>query len=291
MFSIIIPCISKRHALKTVESCRKVLNNPKEEPQFIVVIDGGNKVGTEESNGVLFRYLKGINGSYAARNEGVRFAKYNQLLFLDSDVEVLELPDIEVAKAENTLIGPLVCFDRDPEDGAERWYYQNAFKQAEFIRKYQFLPTISLFVSRKLFDSLNGFDERFVSGGDVDFGHRATAAGFGLTLDERFKVRTKLRNAQQIVKKIERQSYGQVFEMLNSEQPWRWIVLLRIGKNSLLWIQSLLFGMKRSGDFSVSHIYACRCRALTASLFLTKDRITGRATLANSREVAYERQT
>ena len=290
MLSVIIPCISASQALNTIRSFQQVAHKQQRKIQFIVVVDGADETKTKTTKGITFRYLEGVRGSYAARNEGARFADYDQLLFLDSDVEILHLPNIDIADAQNVLLGSIVRFDRTPRDEAGRWYYNNAFKQAEFIQKYRFLPTIALFVSRRVFDALNGFDERFVSGGDVDFGHRATAVGFELRLEERFEVRTRLRTANQVVKKVERQSYGQVYEMINSNAHWRLIVSLRVAKNFALWLRSLVLGFARSRDFSAARIYACRCRILTASIFLSVDQITRRATLANLSEVNIERR-
>ena len=136
-------------------------------------------------------------GSYHARNRGLEVARANILAFTDADC--LPEPDwlssaLEIMNEDPTidLIGGAVdVFPRDPgrPTPVELYELEHAFTQELFVAEYGFAATANLIARRAVFDDVGSFDARLRSGGDVDLGNRAVAAGFRLAYREDVKVR------------------------------------------------------------------------------------------------------
>ena len=126
-----------------------------------------------------------IQSSYAARNTGIDHATGDILCFLDADQRVTDgwletcvdymldndveylAPNIELEAPENPSL-------------TARYNLVSGFPIEQFLAEHRYAPTSCLFVTRELLDDIGRFDERLVSGGDLEFGNRAHEAGYEL---------------------------------------------------------------------------------------------------------------
>ena len=122
-------------------------------------------------------------GAAAARNRGVVETTAERLYFLDSDC--LPASDWlkaahEVAPRADLVGGRVPVFDETPgpRSGAEAFETVFAFDFRSYIEKKGFSGSGNLVTHRKVFDKIGGFRPGLSE--DLDWCHRATAAGFSL---------------------------------------------------------------------------------------------------------------
>lgn len=126
-------------------------------------------------------------GSYAARNTGIRAAKGELLGFCDADC----IPEKDwIEQAVKCLVKnpgffrvagriELTFKDHKKPGLAELHESIFAFRQDEYA-KNGVSTTANMFAWRQVFDAVGLFDETLLSGGDLQWGRRADAAGFGI---------------------------------------------------------------------------------------------------------------
>jgi glycosyltransferase involved in cell wall biosynthesis len=124
---------------------------------------------------------RAIQGSYAARNTGIRAASGEFLLFLDAGTWVrptyVERATDAMRSGEHDYVGCRVVV---PDSGGPvgRFVSATAFPVERYLADDAFAPTCCLGVRRRVVESVGPFDDLLVSGGDVEFGQRVAAAGF-----------------------------------------------------------------------------------------------------------------
>ena len=130
-------------------------------------------------------------GAAAARNRGVADTTAEQLFFLDADC----VPDhdwlaraFEAADQGDVVGGSISVFDETPppRSGAEAFETVFAFDNRSYIAQHGFSVTANLLTRRDVFNAVGGF----VTGvsEDLDWCHRATAAGFTLVHSDGLRV-------------------------------------------------------------------------------------------------------
>ena len=156
----------------------------------VLTVDNGS---TDDTRRVINKYAKSndnvhllvedsIQGSYAARNKGIKHAQTDVLAFLDADETVdedwLETAveamseqgvdylgcNVELTTSEDTLVG--------------RYNAHTGFPVKQYLEQEHYAPTCALLVRREVFDDLGLFDARLISGGDREFGDRVHEAGY-----------------------------------------------------------------------------------------------------------------
>lgn len=145
--------------------------------EIIVVNDGGDPDITAlcEKYQVQVMEQKPNRGSYYARNRGLEISKGEFLAFVDADIKV---PNDWLAKGINALndydyVAGGIKIDATKINSLTNYYeLKTAFPVNNYILFGHYGPTANLFVKRKVFNEIGGFDERLRSGGDKEFGER-----------------------------------------------------------------------------------------------------------------------
>lgn len=156
-------------------------------PQEVVVVDDGSRVDL----GPLVAAHRGVRllragqvSSYAARNAGVAATRAPVVAFTDADC--VPQPDwlhLALQRLRDPTVGVVAgavrVQARSPARPGlvERYDARTAFPQEAFVRRWGFGVTANLVVRREVLQQVGGFEARLVSGGDAEWGQRATAAG------------------------------------------------------------------------------------------------------------------
>lgn len=203
VISVIIPVYNDPEGLSvTIDS---LLTHTDPEPEIILVdnnsIDRTSDIAAEysdEYDHITLVFERSIQSSYAARNTGINHATGEILVFLDADQRVTDnwlsalvdcidnkdyvAPNIELDAGERpTLIG--------------QYNKTTGFPIKDFLQYHRYAPTSCLAVHRSLIDDLGQFDDRLISGGDLEFGNRVAAAGYDLVYCPRSTIIHPTRNS------------------------------------------------------------------------------------------------
>lgn len=190
LFSIIIPtlnaelCISR--TLKAVDD----LGKERERSEIIIVDNGSFDRTLEIARRFSIKILSfpGVNVS-ALRNRGAKHAKGEILAFLDADCIV----------PKNWLEFVLPYFD-DPQTGAvgsisfhlpqkSTWVAKTWFLNLrETYGEADYLVSQNLFISKRVFEEIGGFDESLISNEDCDLCYRLKQGGYKVVSDPRLAV-------------------------------------------------------------------------------------------------------
>lgn len=179
--SIIIPLYNKEAYIKN--TINNVLLQTYKNFELVIVNDGSQDQGPEIVQSFRDSRIKLINkangGVSSARNVGIANAKYDYIAFLDADDEWLpnhlevinSLIDQYGAKADVFVTN----FARKYPDGSiitnrkvdelKHGIITNYFKEA---LKKAVIHTSCVCISKKALNNVNGFDERFSNGEDID---------------------------------------------------------------------------------------------------------------------------
>ena len=162
--------------------------------------------GVESSDGLVLVVHGPARNSYAARNRAARAARGDVLAFCDSDcrpeADWLERGLSALERAD--LVAGEVCFVAPARPTAWSLLTVDAFLDQQSNVQRSRAVTANLFLRRRLFEALEGFDESLPSGGDWDLAERAVGRGWRLayapdvvvrhpTLDRRPDFLSKLR--------------------------------------------------------------------------------------------------
>ncbi|MDR5657395.1 glycosyltransferase [Halodesulfurarchaeum sp. HSR-GB] len=156
----------------------------------IFVVDNNSTDGTQE---VIAKYTRSnqhihllvedeIQSSYAARNTGIANTDADILAFLDADETVdpdwLETA-IEAMESQNVdYLGCNVELTLPDDTLVGHYNQRTGFPVKEYLENEHFAPTCALLVRREVFEDVGLFDERLISGGDMEFGQRVHEAGY-----------------------------------------------------------------------------------------------------------------
>lgn len=156
----------------------------------VVVVDNGSTDETptvarraEKANPEIVRAVRetDVQGSYAARNAGIRESEGDVLAFVDADVRVDRdwiAAGVRAIRERNVeYVGCRVDVPRSDRTLAGLYDSSIGFPVERYVTENEFAPTCALFVCREVFHELGSFDESLASGGDVEFGQRVAASG------------------------------------------------------------------------------------------------------------------
>lgn len=161
------------------------------EKHEVVVVDNGS---TDDTRSVVRAYEReydhvtlavedDVQGSYAARNTGIRASDGEVCTFIDADMTVAETWLESVAERfSGTQVEYLGCnveITTDSEDPTlvARYNRHVGFPVRFDVERKRFAPTCCLSVRRSVFEDVGTFDARLTSGGDLEFGNRVHESG------------------------------------------------------------------------------------------------------------------
>jgi len=158
--------------------------------QRIIVVDNGS---TDDSRSQIRKYTKDyenfdlvvedeVQGSYAARNRGIREGEGEVVAFLDADETVEEdWVNTSLGAMENQSVDYLGCNVELtlPEDAiVGRYNAHTGFPVKQYLDEQDYAPTCALLIKREVLEDIGLFDARLISGGDKEFGERVDQAGY-----------------------------------------------------------------------------------------------------------------
>ncbi len=189
--SIIIPVKDSVEKLSsTLQSIIHSIQLSKDTVEIVVVND--------DANPDIKRYVENLQterfkipcidvvpsqGSYHARNEGIKKANGDLFLFLDVPLKFSKgwMQDVlEASKSYDYIAGNIRVPPEECTTLAEKLYAATAFPVESYFREQHFGPTAFLAVKRKVFNKIGLFDTLY-SGGDMQFGQSVKEAGFSMT--------------------------------------------------------------------------------------------------------------
>lgn len=171
-------------------------------------------------------------GAYAARNEGVRHAAGQWLVFADSDCvpRPAWLSGLvgRAPPGKELRAGAVRVYSPNPKpNGWERYDLVRGFPQERYVQR-GYAATANLAVPAAVVRALSGFDERRFSGGDADLCRRALALGYRLVFVPEAVVDHPARDTwQALVTKARRLKGGQL-----RSGPYR--------RRALWWVRTFL---------------------------------------------------
>jgi glycosyltransferase involved in cell wall biosynthesis len=184
--SIVIPTYNRRHTLLRCLECLFHQDYP-EDRYEIIVVDDGSTDGTKEEIETLnptcgFRYLYQANmGPHIARNLGLKEARGDVILFIDSDILApppLLKEHMRLHRREERVVvsGPLTE-TRRVDDGFKGIKVRRLL--ALFDLSGPSLITSNLSIERRYLLEIGGFDEEFEGYGwhDWELGERLKKIG------------------------------------------------------------------------------------------------------------------
>lgn len=194
-FSLIVPTFNRLAGLACCLQGIAALDYPREHFQVIVVNDGGAAVPPAllreyEKMFELCMVSQPNRGPSAARNSGVKYARFPRLVFLDDDCVPAAEWLMEYANAAQAF--PDALLGGETRNGLREnmyaeasqclfgflyaYYHQTAVARAQLA----FFTSNNVAMPLSAFRALNGFDETMRFAEDRDFCARALDAGFPL---------------------------------------------------------------------------------------------------------------
>ncbi|MES2675336.1 MAG: glycosyltransferase [Pseudomonadota bacterium] len=126
-----------------------------------------------------------------ARNIGWREAKYNLVAFIDGDMIITHEWSNEIVKMTSyleanslTVTGCKCHPSRTPSWIENVWFTNENYRN----NKEKYINSGNLITTRSVMDITEGFDERLITGEDVDFCGRARALNATLEINKNFKI-------------------------------------------------------------------------------------------------------
>jgi glycosyltransferase involved in cell wall biosynthesis len=216
--SVIVPVYND--AMRIRACIEKLLSQTYPSQQYeIIIIDNGSTDATPDTvKHFPVKYLNEnkIQGSYAARNKGIRNAAGEIIAFTDSDC--IPVPEwiasgVEAMYEQSCdLIGGNVQFQFSPKwSAAELCDSLTNMQIKKNISERKVGKTANLFVKSNVIQKTGLFPENLKSGGDVIWTRKAVRDGFRIGFAPRAAVAHPARAIVQLLKKQYRVGKGQPF--------------------------------------------------------------------------------
>jgi len=182
-FSIIIPTYNSENYLPGCLDHVDSLNYDKEKIEVIIVDGGSSDRTTEIAHKYNAKVIPCDNVSVSnSRNVGAEAAKYESLVFIDSDC--LVNPDLLMKSAQHLLNYSCVgsYYAPSPNHGwiAKTWLLSENRPSGEV----RWLPAGTLIIKAAVFSDVGGFNERYIADEDVELCRRIRLNGYSIYNDK-----------------------------------------------------------------------------------------------------------
>lgn len=222
--SVIIPVHNDLYGIQQTLRSLFRQNYPKKQYEIIVVDNNSNddtvsmiQKTVSEFDGNVIVETEEMQGSYAARNKGFSASCGEIIAFIDSNMTV----------DSDWIYKGVQCFTNKKADYVgcnievyssnrtpslwEKYHIALGFPVKDYMKIDGYAPTACLFVKRKVIDAAGKFDDRLLSGGDVEFGKRVRDRGFKQSFDsDNIMYHPARRSFQSLIKKQKRVTLGQI---------------------------------------------------------------------------------
>ncbi len=188
--------------------------------EIILVIDN-NDFSYKNSDIKVIKSDK--NSIPLKRNLGIRYAKNDYIIFNDSDIranlnyffkikelvkkninlEIFGGPNIHKNNTNFIYKAISSCYKCYATSGLNNIYHKNnSFK----TMNVNFLPTCNLIIKKSVFDKIGYFDEKLITGEDIEFSRRSIKAGISIVFISHLKVTHITKDLKNFI--YERINYG-----------------------------------------------------------------------------------
>jgi len=180
-FSVIIP--AKNEEANLPACLRSIFANNYPQGRYeVIVVDNGSDdrtVALAESHGARVARLPHVTIS-ALRNHGAGIARGQVLVFIDADCTVaadwLKQASRYLQRQDVALFGSPPGIPRDSTWVQRTWFLVRG-KRGEEVTEVTWLESMNMFVPRRLFLDLGGFNEDLITCEDVDISYRLAEYG------------------------------------------------------------------------------------------------------------------
>ena len=259
--SVIIPVYND---IVRLERCLGALAAQTYPNYEVIVVDNGSSDGDVAEVCRAFPEVRFSReprvGSYAARNRGVRLAQGDLFAFTDSDcVPAADWVEEGAARLQagcGVVAGHIDVFPRDRSRPSlvELYDMMLAFPQERYVKNNRYGVTANLLTTRAVFDAVGTFDDTLKSGGDHEWGHRASAGGFSLAYAPEVRVAHPARKSLGELRKKARRVVGGGRDSRSTSDMMHW---LRIALYPPVGTSRRVFGDESRGLSPLQKVKVC----------------------------------
>lgn len=221
--SVIIPVFNDSHRLTLCLAALSAQTYPQDRYEIIVV----DNASQDDIQSIVSQFeqatyaYEGCPGSYAARNRGIPLAQGEVIAFTDSDC----IPATNwIEKGVGHLLrsphcglvgGRIELFFQNPAAPNPVELYDSliAFPQEEYVTQKHFGATANVFTFKRVIDDVGMFNSALKSRGDLEWGQRVFAAGYGQIYAADTVVRHPARHSLKELRKKAARVVGGIYDL------------------------------------------------------------------------------
>jgi beta-1,4-mannosyltransferase len=182
--SIIIPVFNAEKTLRLCLDSILELDYPNDKLEVIII----DNISNDNSKNIIQEYpfiydSEENKTSYAARNKGIKIATGRILAFTDADCIVdknwIKIGINELYKKDADIVGGAVL-GYQPTTIPEKYLDYKGSLNTSKSNEVNYFPTCNLFVKKEIYQSVGGFNDNYITGGDLDFCWRCLVTGYKL---------------------------------------------------------------------------------------------------------------
>jgi glycosyltransferase involved in cell wall biosynthesis len=209
--TVIVPVYNDAEALRDCLAALCEQTYPSDRYE-VVVVDNNSEEDIDAVLGTCSQarlVRETTQGSYAARNRGIRSANGTVLAFTDADCVPAETWLVHgtsrLVREENCgLVGGRIDFtyQRPGHPSPPELYDSRQFlKQELYVKRDGWAATANAFTRKAVFEDVGLFEAGLQSGGDTEWGRRVSRTGYRVCYEDRARVRHPARSSFRALRK------------------------------------------------------------------------------------------